>query len=456
PPPGLRAAHPLRHVLRGAGGGHAAGRAELQQQPGPAAGAAAGRIRAFQPDRHPPAAVRAAPGGGVGGTGGRRPAAGPAPGPGLQGRASTPRIACRPGRRPGLDRTGPRWPRRARPRAPDDPPRLAAAGQDPPVHHPAAGPGPRLVAAVAAPAPAGLPTPGSQPAAAARPRRHRGPWPSRPAGRGTPPAARIPPRRRAADHRLETQRAPRHPGRARVRTRRRARTGPGLALAGRAAPGAADLAPGRLGRPGRARRSPLPPAPAGPGRHRPRPRPRPPPRLPARAGPAAGGRAVSGPKAPPPVLPGGTRAWTLATAGLGLLPLLLILPPALAAALAVAAVVVTAASWRHSLPSWLRLLLTLAMLALVLALMGPRMGRDTGCALLAAMLAIKPAESHHLRDARSLLGFSLFAPFAAFLLDQGPLTMLLGLAAVLSALLSLQRLADVENEAAPLPLREGM
>lgn len=165
---------------------------------------------------------------------------------------------------------------------------------------------------------------------------------------------------------------------------------------------------------------------------------------------------MSGPKAPPPVLPGGTRAWTLATAGLGLLPLLLILPPALAAALAVAAVVVTAASWRHSLPSWLRLLLTLAMLALVLALMGPRMGRDTGCALLAAMLAIKPAESHHLRDARSLLGFSLFAPFAAFLLDQGPLTMLLGLAAVLSALLSLQRLADVENEAAPLPLREGM
>src|SRR5690606_5998235 len=304
----------------------------------------------------------------------------------------------------------------------------------------------------AAPAPAGLPTPGSQSAAVARPRRHRGPWPSRPAGRGTPPAARLPPRRRAADHRLETQRAPRHPGRARVRARRRTRTGPGLALAGRAAPGAADLAPGRLGRPGRARRSPLPPAPAGAGRHRPRPRPRPPPCLPARAGPAAGGRAVSGPKAPPPVLPGGTRAWTLATAGLGLLPLLLILPPALAAALAVSAVVVTAASWRHSLPSWLRLLLTLAMLAVVLALMGPRMGRDSGCALLAAMLAIKPAESHRLRDARSLLGFSLFAPFAAFLLEQGPLAMVLGLAAVLSALLTLQRLADAENQATPLPL----
>ncbi|ADV27849.1 transglutaminase domain-containing protein [Pseudoxanthomonas suwonensis 11-1] len=150
-------------------------------------------------------------------------------------------------------------------------------------------------------------------------------------------------------------------------------------------------------------------------------------------------------------LPPATRAWALATAGLGLLPLLLLLPPGLAAGLAATAVAATAGSWRRPLPSWLRLLLTLAMLALVFALMGPRMGRDTGCALLAAMLAIKPAESHALRDARSLLGFSLFAPFAAFLLDQGPLTMLLGLGAVLGALLTLQRLADAEAHAPPLP-----
>ena len=46
------------------------------------------------------------------------------------------------------------------------------------------------------------------------------------------------------------------------------------------------------------------------------------------------------------------------------------------------------------------------------------------------MLAIKPAETPRLRDARSLLGFALFAPFAAFLLDQGPLTLVLGLVAV--------------------------
>ena len=55
-----------------------------------------------------------------------------------------------------------------------------------------------------------------------------------------------------------------------------------------------------------------------------------------------------------------------------------------------------------------------------------RFGRDTGCALLAAMLAIKPAETFSLRDARSLIGFALFAPFATFLLDQGPLTLALG------------------------------
>ena len=37
-----------------------------------------------------------------------------------------------------------------------------------------------------------------------------------------------------------------------------------------------------------------------------------------------------------------------------------------------------------------------------------QLGRDTGCALLAAMLAIKPAETRSLRDARSLIGFALF------------------------------------------------
>ena len=102
------------------------------------------------------------------------------------------------------------------------------------------------------------------------------------------------------------------------------------------------------------------------------------------------------------------------------------------------------AVWR--MPSGLKLLLALVVVTAVLWQMGFRFGRDTGCALLAAMIAIKPAETSTLRDARSMVGFALFAPFSAFLLDQGPLTMLLGMVAVLSALLALQRLAVVESQ----------
>jgi protein-glutamine gamma-glutamyltransferase len=142
----------------------------------------------------------------------------------------------------------------------------------------------------------------------------------------------------------------------------------------------------------------------------------------------------------------GSRMWTLATAGLALLPLLLQLPPQLAWSIALAAVLVAAVSWRKTLPAPLRLLLALLVLAAVFSQTGLRLGRDTGCALLAAMIAVKPSETFSLRDARSLVGFALFAPFAAFLLDQGPLTMALGLVAVLCALVALQRLADVETD----------
>ncbi|KAF1689266.1 transglutaminase TgpA family protein [Pseudoxanthomonas taiwanensis] len=160
-------------------------------------------------------------------------------------------------------------------------------------------------------------------------------------------------------------------------------------------------------------------------------------------------------RATPPLDPH-SRAWALATAGLALLPLLLLLPPVLGLGFGLAAAAVAALAWRRPRPGWLRLLLTLAMLAAVFAAMGARPGRDTGCALLAAMLAIKPAETRGLRDARSLLGFALFAPFAGFLLDQGPLTMVLALAAALTALLTLQRLADAEAGVAPPPLRRHL
>ena len=96
------------------------------------------------------------------------------------------------------------------------------------------------------------------------------------------------------------------------------------------------------------------------------------------------------------------------------------------------------------------------MIAAVFAVMGTRLGRDTGSALLAAMLAIKPSELRSLRDARSLVGFALFAPFAAFLLDQGPLVLLAALVAVLAGLLALQRLADLEGGVGALALPQRL
>jgi len=166
--------------------------------------------------------------------------------------------------------------------------------------------------------------------------------------------------------------------------------------------------------------------------------------------------AVAPSAAAPVPLDDGSRGWALAAAALALLPLLLTLPPGLAAGFGVTAAVTATIGWRRSLPGALRALLALAMVAAVFAVMGTRFGRDSGCALLAAMLAIKPSELRNLRDARSLVGFALFAPFAAFLLDQGPLVMACALAAVLASLLTLQRLADLEAGIAPPPARQRL
>ncbi|MFC0677560.1 DUF3488 and DUF4129 domain-containing transglutaminase family protein [Lysobacter korlensis] len=144
-----------------------------------------------------------------------------------------------------------------------------------------------------------------------------------------------------------------------------------------------------------------------------------------------------------------SRHAAVLTGGACLLPLLLQLPLPIAVLLALTAVATASLSWRRPLPQWARIMLAIAAIAAVLGLSGFRLGRDTGSALLAAMIAIKPAETFALRDARSLVGFALFAPFATFLLDQGPLTLALGLVAALLALAVLQRLAEVESGDVP-------
>jgi transglutaminase-like putative cysteine protease len=150
------------------------------------------------------------------------------------------------------------------------------------------------------------------------------------------------------------------------------------------------------------------------------------------------------------------RRWALVVGAVCLLPLLLQLPPTVAMLVAATAIAVAGLSWRRPLSSWVRALLALAVMGLVLSASGFTFGRDTGCALLAAMLAIKPSETFNLRDARSLVGFALFAPFATFLLDEGPLSLALGLVAAVFALTALQRFAEAESgdqASSPSPLR---
>jgi transglutaminase-like putative cysteine protease len=128
------------------------------------------------------------------------------------------------------------------------------------------------------------------------------------------------------------------------------------------------------------------------------------------------------------------RRWTLLAALACALPLLLLAPGWLALVLLASAALAAASDRRWPAP--LRLLLTLMLGGLVLGAFGFRVGRDTACAGLLALLMLKPFETHTYRDAHSLLGFSLFAPFAAFLQDQGPLTLSLSLPAIALSLVS--------------------
>ena len=152
------------------------------------------------------------------------------------------------------------------------------------------------------------------------------------------------------------------------------------------------------------------------------------------------------------LLPPRLRGWCLAAAMACLLPLLLQVPPLMAIVLAgVFAVGFFATKPWHTL---VRLLLLGALTSYVVASYGFNIGRDVGCAMLAALLAIKPLETQYLRDARSLLGFSMFAPFAAFLQDQGPLVLALAIPAAGLLLLALALLAEHRPGAAmPAPDR---
>ncbi|MFC4727047.1 transglutaminase TgpA family protein [Coralloluteibacterium thermophilus] len=139
-----------------------------------------------------------------------------------------------------------------------------------------------------------------------------------------------------------------------------------------------------------------------------------------------------------------TRRWCLAAAAACALPLLRLLPAWLALVLAGIGLLGALSAFRWPWPSWLRLIMTLAVAGAVFFAFDFRFGRDTGCALLMSMLALKCGETAQLRDGRSLVGFGLFAAFAAFLQDQGPITLLLAVPAAVLAMAASQRLAEAD------------
>src|SRR3546814_3970010 len=106
-------------------------------------------------------------------------------------------------------------------------------------------------------------------------------------------------------------------------------------------------------------------------------------------------------------LSGNVRNACLLAAALAALPLLRLTPLWLAALLAGTGVIAALTSRQRPWPMLLRLLLTIALTALVVIASDFRFGRDTACTLLLAMLALKVAEVRSLRDARSLAGFAL-------------------------------------------------
>ena len=130
----------------------------------------------------------------------------------------------------------------------------------------------------------------------------------------------------------------------------------------------------------------------------------------------------------------GLRRICIAAAGACVLPLLLRIPPWLAVVFVITGVIGALLSRKP--PALLRLVLTLAFGGMVFTAYEFGVGRDTGSAGLLAMLALKPMETFATRDARSLLGFALFAPFAAFLQDQGVVTMVLAVPAMLAVIMA--------------------
>jgi protein-glutamine gamma-glutamyltransferase len=115
-----------------------------------------------------------------------------------------------------------------------------------------------------------------------------------------------------------------------------------------------------------------------------------------------------------------TVGWTVAALLVAALPHLAAMPGSLAA------LVVTAAAWRLAAahygwkapPRWLRLTLTLGVVALVIVTLGASWGRRTAATLLCVMLATKMLELFRIRDLRMVASVCFFLIATQFLFSE--------------------------------------
>lgn len=131
--------------------------------------------------------------------------------------------------------------------------------------------------------------------------------------------------------------------------------------------------------------------------------------------------------------------WTVATLWIALVPLLRLLPVQLAGMIAVIALALSIIARHRLIPTAGRIVLLCLMILIVVWTVDLHLNRQTGGAVLATMLCLKTAELRRVRDAHTLLGFTLMAPLAACLVKGDMTTWLLSSMSVCSAFLSMQQ-----------------
>jgi len=146
-----------------------------------------------------------------------------------------------------------------------------------------------------------------------------------------------------------------------------------------------------------------------------------------------------------PKLPDAPVYWTLAAFAVAAAPHLLAFPIQIALTIAFI-LAFRAASARFSwtpLPVWVRLLITIGLVALVAVSFGGLWGRRTATALLCVMMAAKTLEMYRVRDLRLVAAVCFFLIATQFLFDEGLFYFGYLIAGCWSATLALMRIQRV-------------